>query len=417
MVAYRPRTIDAELEAMLASSGCVVLEGPKAVGKTETARQVAGSTILLDVDDDARRLAAVDPGLLLDGPVPRLIDEWQLEPVLWNRVRREVDRRGAPGQFILTGSAVPPDDTTRHTGAGRMTRLRMRPMSLLESGHSSGAVSLSALFDGHPARAVDTGLTVTDVARLVCVGGWPAISTLEPDAARRAVRSYLVETARTDITRVDGVRRDPTRVTRVIRALARNTATSVTMTTLAADAGGADGPFAVETVAGYLDALERLMLVEDVPAWAPTLRSRARLRAAPTRHFTCPSVAAAALNATPAGLLRDLELLGLLFESLVVRDLRVHLQARGGRVLHYRDSNDLEVDAVVETDDEAWAAFEVKLGTRQVDVAAATLLRFRDTVDTSRVGEPAFLAVVTATGYAYTRPDGVHVLPVGTLAP
>lgn len=416
-LAYDLRIVDAELDRLLAATGCVVIEGPKAVGKTATAEQRAASSVLLDVDANARQLASVDPSLLLAGPTPRLIDEWQLEPVLWNQVRREVDHRGRPAQFILTGSAVPADDATRHTGAGRMSRLRLRPMTLFETGHSSGQVSLSGLFQGARPRAPDPGVTVPAITERICVGGWPAITRLPPAAAQRAMRAYLAEVTRADIQRVGAVRRDPIRVERVLRSLARNVATQASIATIAADAGGADGPLERETVRAYLDSLERLMIVEDAPAWAPALRSRARLRTAATRHFVDPCLAVAALDASPARLLADLELLGLLFEGLVIRDLRVYLQQLGGRVLHYRDSNDLEVDLILETEGGHWAAVEVKLGGAHVDDAAKALLRFAAQVDTSRCGEPAFLAVVTATGYGYVRRDGVHVLPIATLAP
>lgn len=416
-MAYDTRVVDAELARLLAATGCVVLEGPKAVGKTATAQQLAASSVLLDVDTNARQLASIDAGLLLAGATPRLIDEWQLEPGLWNQVRREVDNRGRPGQFILTGSAVPADDAARHTGAGRMSRLRIRPMSLFETGHSSGEVSLSALFHESTPRAGDSGMTIPAIIDRICVGGWPAVTRLAPAPAQRAMRAYLDEIARTDIQRVDGVRRDPIRVERVLRSLARNVATQVSIATIAADAGGPDGPLERETVREYLESLQRLMIVEDAPAWAPALRSRTRLRTAVTRHFVDPALAVAALNASPARLLSDLNLLGFLFESLVVRDLRVYLQHLGGRVLHYRDSNDLEVDLILETEDGRWAAVEVKLGSAQVDNGAETLLRLTKQLDTSRCGDPAFLAVVTATGYGYTRPDGVSVLPIATLAP
>ena len=416
-MAYDKRVVDAELVLLLAAIGCVVLEGPKAVGKTATAQQLAASSVLLDVDTNARQLASVDPGLLLAGATPRLIDEWQLAPSLWNQVRREVDNRNRPGQFILTGSAVPADDASRHTGAGRMSRLRIRPMSLFETGHSSGEISLSALFAGNAPRAADPGMTIPALIDRICVGGWPAVTRLAPAPAQRAMRAYLDEIARTDIQRVDGIRRDPVRVDRVLRSLARNIATQVSIATIATDAGGPDGPLERETVREYLDSLQRLMIIEDVPAWAPALRSRARLRTAVTRHFVDPCLAVAALNASPGSLLSDLNFLGFLFESLVVRDVRVYLQHLGGRVLHFRDSNDLEIDLILETDDGRWGAIEVKLGSAQVDNGAANLLRFAEQVDTSRCGDPVFLAVVTATGYGYARPDGVSVLPIATLAP
>ena len=417
---YRPRIVDPELAARLAATGAVVIEGPKGCGKTATARQVARSEVLLDVDENARRAIAIDPSLVLDGPVPRLFDEWQLEPTLWNHLRRAVDARQQPGQFILTGSAAPTDDITRHTGAARITRLRMRPMSLFETGHATGAISLAALLAGESARSQESTLTVTDLATLVVIGGWPGNLTRTSAQAMQAARDYLDEIRRVDLSRVDRSTRDPGKVGRLLRALARHVATEASLATLMADtvgAEGADGALARETVRDYLDALERVMIIEDQPAWAPHLRSRSRIRNAAKRHFVDPSLAAAALRATPARLLADLNALGLLFESLVVRDLRVYAQASDATVLHYRDNTGLEVDAIVEVSDGQWAAFEVKLGQGQVDAAAASLLTFASRVDTAKCGAPAALGVITASGYGYRRPDGVHVIPVGALGP
>ena len=417
---YRPRIVDPELAARLAATGAVVIEGPKGCGKTATARQVARSEVLLDVDENARRAIAIDPSLVLDGPVPRLFDEWQLEPTLWNHLRRAVDDRQQPGQFILTGSAAPTDDITRHTGAARITRLRMRPMSLFETGHATGAISLAALLAGEAARSQESTLTVTDLATLVVIGGWPGNLTRTSAQAMQASRDYLDEIRRVDLSRVDRSTRDPGKVGRLLRALARHVATGASLATLMADTAGvdgADGALARDTVRDYLDALERVMIIEDQPAWAPHLRSRSRIRNAAKRHFVDPSLAAAALRATPARLLADLNALGLLFESLVVRDLRVYAQASDATVLHYRDNTGLEVDAIVEVSDGQWAAFEVKLGQGQVDAAAASLLTFATRVDTAKCGAPAALGVITASGYGYRRPDGVHVIPVGALGP
>jgi uncharacterized protein len=397
--------------------GAVVIEGPKACGKTATARQIAASEVLLDVDSNARQAIGVDAALVLDGPTPRLLDEWQVEPAIWNHVRRAIDDRSQPGQFILTGSAVPPDDITRHTGAGRITRLRMRTMSLFEAGHSSGNVSILDLLDGSMSRGADPGLTVADVADAIALGGWPGWQGIGIRDGLRAVRDYLDEIARVDVGRVDARSRDPSRVTRLLQSLARNTATHAAATTLAKDAGGADGPMKDDTVRDYLTALERLMVVEDQPAWAPHLRSKYRLRTAPKRHFVDPSLAVAALRATPDRLLRDLNLLGFLFESLVVRDLRVYAQRADARVFHYRDSGGLEVDAIVEAGDGRWLALEVKLGQGQVDEAATNLIRFAERVDTERCGTPALLGVIVAGGYAYRRADGVAVIPIGALGP
>lgn len=416
-MAYRDRIVDQELTARLRATGAVVVEGPKACGKTATARRIAASEVLLDVDITARQAVALDPALVLHGPTPRLIDEWQLEPAIWNHVRRAVDDRGKPGQFILTGSAVPTDDITRHTGAGRITRLRMRPMTLFETGHTSAAISLAGLLHGEPARASDPGLTVPDLVERVSRGGWPGLQDLPLGGALRATRDYLDEIRRVDVSRVDGARRDPAKVGRLLRSLARNVATYASATTLATDAGGDGDSLKDDTVRRYLDILERLMIVDDQPAWAPHLRSKSTLRSGRKRHFVDPSLAVAALRATPDRLLRDLNLLGLLFESLVVRDLRVYAQASDGHVLQYRDNVGLEVDAIVETADGRWAAFEVKLGPGQVDAGAATLRRFADRVDTSRIGQPAALGVIVGFGYGYVRDDGVAVIPIGALSP
>lgn len=412
---YRSRVVDQEIAACLSAAGAVVIEGPKACGKTASARQQAASEVLLDVDANARAAVSVAPDLVLGGPTPRLLDEWQVEPSLWNLVRRAVDARHAPGQFILTGSAVPADDVTRHTGAGRILRVRMRPMSLLESGRSSGAVSLARLMRGEMDPTPDPGLTVSELATEMAVGGWPAIRTLPVEAALRAMRAYVDEIRRVDIHRVDETRRDPQRVGRLLAALARHVSTPVTLTRLGADAGGGDGALQGETVRDYLDALHRLMVVEDQPAWGPHVRSRVRLRTSPTRHFVDPALAVAAARATPARLLADLEWMGLLFESLVVRDLRIHAQPLNAEVRHYRDDSGLEVDAIVEGADGAWAAFQVKLGHRWVDEAAASLLKFAAQVDTGRCGAPRMLGVIVAAGMGYRRADGVAVIPVGAL--
>ena len=415
---YRPRVADAELQARLDATGAVVIDGPRGCGKTETARQAAVSEVRLDVDDEARAAGLLAPALLLEGDRPRLIDEWQLVPAIWNQVRREVDETGGrPGQFILTGSAVPTDDVTRHSGALRFSRLRMRPMSLVESGYSTGDISLRNLLDGAEPRAVDPGLTINDLAERITVGGWPNLQDRTIDEAQIALRGYLDETRRVDLVRVDGVARDPENVARVLRSLARNVATGASARAIAADVGGVDGPIDHHTVLGYLAALSRIFVVEDLPAWSPGLRSRAILRGAPTRHFVDPSLAVAALGMTPDRLLRDVETLGLLFESLVVRDLRIYAQAMDASVFHYRDSTDLEADAIVERRDGGWAAFEVKLGQGAIDRAAESLLRLAARVDPEKHGKPAVLGVITGWGYGYRRADGVAVIPIGALAP
>lgn len=413
---YVPRAVDAELRELLRSTGAVLVEGTKAAGKTATAMQAAASTVLLDVDDNARRLIGADPAALLAGDTPRLIDEWQLEPAIWNHVRRAVDMRRMPGQFVLTGSAVPADDITRHTGAGRIARLRMRPMSLFEAGKSSGEISLARLLDGEPQQASQREMAVAEVAALVSAGGWPANIGRSPPQTLRANRAYLEEIRRTDVSRASGKTRDPIKVGRLLRSLARNVATPVSISKLAAEVGGSP-PIKTDTVAEYLEALERLMVVENQPAWSPHLRSRTTLRAAAVRHFVDPSLAVAALRATPERLLADLEFLGFLFESLVVRDLRVYAQAADAEVFHYREKEGLEVDAIVESGDGRWAAFEVKLGERWVEEGAANLRRLAKRMERSDHGPPAALAVIVPAGYGSVGAGDVGVIPVGALGP
>lgn len=415
---YIPRFADAELTARLRATGAVLIEGPRGCGKTQTALRLAKSAVRLDRDRAAREAGLVNPALLLDGARPRLIDEWQLVKDVWNEVRGDVDDHPDDvGRYILAGSAVPSDDETRHTGSLRFTRLRMRPMSLAESGHSNGAVSLDSLFAGEQASAADPGLDIRDLAERIVIGGWPALLRRAPTDAMVATQGYLDETSRVDLGRLDGPRRDPENVARVVRSLARNTGTQAAARTIAADVAGSEGPVDYHTVIDYNNALTRLFIVQDLPAWSPALRSRGALRSAATRHFVDPSLAAAALGAGPERLLKDAETLGFLFESLVIRDLRIYGQAIGATVSHYREAKGVEADAVLEMRDGRWAAVEVKLGQGDIEKAAASLVRIADHVDTDRHGAPKFLAVVTGWGYAYRRSDGVSVIPIGVLAP
>lgn len=415
---YAPRVADEELKQCLAAAGAVLIEGPRACGKTATAHQMAASEVFLDVDQTAQDMIAVNPRLVLEGGAPRLIDEWQTAPVIWNHVRRVVDERPGKGHFILTGSAVPRDESTRHTGAGRIVRLRLRPMSLFELRHSTGQVSLKDVLDEDPVTSPRIDLPVRKLAELICVGGWPGHLSSSPEDAIRVNRSYVNDICRADLQRVDGVRRDPARVLRFLQSLARNVATPASLATIARDVVGPDpASMTGHTARAYLTSLERLMIVEDQPPWAPHLRSRSRLRVSPKRQFVDPSIAVAALDAGPDSLLHDFAWLGLLFESLVIRDLRVYAQAMGARVYHYRDNTGLEVDAIVEAGPGRWAAFEIKLGIGRIDEAVRSLLKFADRVDTSRCGEPAVLGVIVERGYGYVRPDGVSVIPLGALGP
>lgn len=413
---YIPRIVDEEVQARLRSSGAVLIDGPKACGKTATARQHANSEELLDADVGAAQKMQVDPHLLLEGQPPHLLDEWQIYPELWNYVRREVDARALPGQFILTGSATPSDDITRHSGAGRFSRLHMRPMSLIELGKSSGTISIAQLFDGEAAGSADPGLSLDDLIAEVVRGGWPGNRLMPVRDAARANRDYLDRIRRTDIRTVDGVRRDPERVGAVMRSLARAVATTTSLTTIAKESSGAGRQMADDTVGNYLSALTRLMVVEDQPAWNTHLRSSHQLRRSPKRHFVDPSLAAAGLRATEASLKADLNTFGFLFESLAIRDLRVYAQPLDGVVYHYRDQANLEVDAIVDTGDR-WAAFEIKLGIGQIDQAAANLLEFSRRVDTTKRGEPSVLGVIVGSGLGFVRPDGIHVIPIAALGP
>lgn len=335
--------------------------------------------------------------------------------MIWDAVRRAVDDRGATGQFILTGSAVPADDQTRHTGAMRILRLAMRPMTIAESGFGTGGVSFVDLATGATIRAADSGQSVRDVAAWVVRGGWPGNLGLSDARAARQLRAYLGEIARIDLQRMDGVRRDPQMVLRLLRSLARNVGTPAKTAAIRRDVNGAEGDAKDETITGMISALSRLMIMEELPAWAPSIRSRTRLRASAVRHFVDPSLAVAAIGADASRLLAAPEWFGFLFEGMVLRDVRVYSQILDARTYHYRDESGLEADIIVEFPDGRWMALEVKLGQGQVDQAAANMIKLRDRVDISMTGEPVALVVVVGSGPAYTRPDGVHVVPAGAL--
>jgi len=416
METYRPRVADQELAAWMATMGAVLIEGPKACGKTMTAQRLAATSFYFDEDPNAREAVDLDPESLFAGPAPILFDEWQLAPAIWNRVRRQVDARQARGLVLLTGSATPRDDDARHSGAGRIGVLTMRPMSLWESGHSTGSVSLAALFDGAAPSGRDAGLTVPDLVRRIVIGGWPGLLDADETDAHRWLAGYVRNAVEVDVPAL-GARRDPRNLRRLLAALARGVGQPVKVTALAADVGGERGPVATSAIYAYLDALKRLMLLDNSEAWLPHMRSRLRLRTSPVRYFVDPSLAPAALEIGSADLLADLSATGYHFEALAIRDLRIYAQALGGAVRTWRDESGHEIDAVVTLPGGRWGAFEVKLNPRAADEAAASLLRFAAKVDASKVGPPAVLAVITSTGFAGRRPDGVAVLPLTTLAP
>lgn len=412
---YQPRILDDRLRSRLRSTGAVVIEGAKGTGKTATAIQVAKSHAYLDTDIRLRGLLEIDPALVLEGARPRLLDEWQVAPELWNYVRRAVDEAGDPGQFVLTGSAVPVDDRTRHSGAGRFSRLRLRPLTLFETGHSTGSVPLAALFRGEPVRSADSELGLAGLVGRLVRGGLPGALRLEPTDARQFNRDYLDQMSRIDIAG-DGRRpdHDPHRVFALLRSLARNTATEARVATLVSDLSGDDGASTRPTINAYLDSLRRVFMLEEQPAWSAALRSSKRLRTAPKRHLVDAALAVAALDSDENRLLRDPHTLGLIFESFVYQHLLVYGDELDATVYHYRDSGGLEADAILQTPSGAWTAAQVKLGHRQVDEAAANLLRVRDSVAAE---PPAALVVITPTGYAYTRSDGVSVVPLAHLGP
>ena len=394
---YLKRIADQLLQERLRSSGAVLVEGPKWCGKTA---------------------ADTKPSLLLQGDTPRLLDEWQSAPVLWDAVRFIVDqRRGKPGQFILTGSAVPKDDTVQHTGTGRISRLMMRPMSLFESLESNGMVSLKSSFNGNINLEGFSDLSIETIASAIVRGGWPASIGYGENIALRHAVDYVEAIINADISRVDGVDKNPVRVRALMRSYARNIATMATIRTIRDDIalGDADASISEKTISQYLTALDRIFVTENLPAWNPVIRSKTAIRTSVKRHFVDPSVATAVMRLSPSRLLEDFQYFGFLFESLCTRDLRVYAQAIDGQVFHYRDASGLESDTVVCLNDGRWAPIEVKLGSKEIEEAAEHLLELKAKVDTKKMKEPSFLMILTATEFAYRRKDGVLVVPIGFL--
>jgi predicted AAA+ superfamily ATPase len=416
MSSYRERIVEEQLRARLRTHGAVLITGPKAVGKTTTARGFAASEVRLDQDRAALTAAQTDPRLVLDGEYPRLIDEYQLAEGMWNAVRGRVDDLGRKGLFLLTGSATPEVDQADHTGARRIAPVSMRTMALLERGLSSGELSVGALLDGNQdAAAKPRALGVTEAIEALAIGGWPDNIGLTPGDALDANADYLDVIVNTDIRRVDGARRDPDGVRRLLASYARNVATAASLRTIGRTA---EEPPSEGTLHDYLRALRRLFLIEDQPSWKPRLRSRVRLAATPKRHLADPSLAVAALGATPERLLGpEIELAGFLFESQVVHDLRVYAQPHRGTVRFYRDNKGLEIDAIVEAVDGRWIAVEIKLGHHRVDEGARNLLALREKLSAEANAACGALLVVVADSPTYTRPDGILVSSVASLGP
>lgn len=419
---YKQRIADKLLARKLAGKGAVLIEGPKWCGKTTTARQQAKSVLDLgdsDVLRQSQQMMDVSPKTLLQGETPRLIDEWQTIPSLWDSIRSEVDSRGDFSQFILTGSSVLLQaDETVHSGTGRIARVKMRPMSLFESGESLGSVSLKNLFEGGVIEPQLNKLSLEDLAFLICRGGWPQATFLHGELALDQALDYVDAVTEIDIQRVDGVKRNPGRARLLLRSYARNIAQQVSYGTIKADMLSNDAKSLDEdTVADYIKALKRLFVVEDLEAWNPNIRSKSAIRTSDTRHFVDPSIGTAALGLGPSDLINDLNSFGLFFEDLAVRDLRVFAEALDGRLYHYRDSSGLECDTVLHRRNGTYALVEVKLGgTKLIEEGVSSLQALANTIDTSRMPAPSFKMVLTAVGqYAYQRKDGIFVVPIGCL--
>lgn len=415
---YILRLCDQELQIALQSAGAVLIEGAKWCGKTRTASNVSQSVLYMqDPDNTAAYQAMADtkPSLLLKGNTPRLIDEWQIAPVLWDAIRFEVDKRADVGQFILTGSAVPTDNITAHTGTGRISRILMRPMSLFESGESNGSVSLRSLFKGSKDIEALSDLTIENIAYALCRGGWPASIKQNGTAALRMARDYVEAVINYDVSRVDNVEKNPERVRMLLRSLARNVATMASIETIKNDIEATDASISDKTISSYLNALRRIFVVEDLPAWSPSLRSKTAIRTSAKRHFVDPSIATAVLRTNPDGVLNDFKTFGFLFESLCTRDVRVYAQAIDADVFHYRDKSELESDLIVRLRDGRWAAIEVKLGNKQIEEAAQNLLALKAKIDENKMGEASFLMVLTGGQFAFRRKDDVLVVPIGCL--
>lgn len=423
MAVYKYRILDKVLGKRLKSIGAVLIEGPKWCGKTTTSEKLAQSVIYMS--DPANKnqyleMAEINPQRLLEGATPRLIDEWQLAPKIWDAVRYEVDHRDELGQFILTGSSVPPSDKEiYHTGTGRFSWLLMRPMSLFESQESSGEVSLEDLFKTPVEISGKNNLSIEKLAFLVCRGGWPRATNIEDEeAALEQVYSYYEAVVRSDISRADGVNRDTERARKLMRSYARHQGTQATRQVIINDIILNDNDkIDLSTIHSYLNALRKIFVIEDMEAWSPNLRSKTAIRTSETRYFIDPSIAVAALGIGPNDLLSDLNTFGLLFETLCVRDLRVFADYLNGKVYHYRDKNGLECDAVVHLRNGSYGLVEIKLGgDRLIEEAVANLKKLESILDSDKMKKPAFLMVLTGVGeYAYRRKDGIYIVPVGCL--
>lgn len=422
MKEYRKRIADDILARKLEGKGAVLIEGPKWCGKTTTAEQIAASILYMDDPEKKEQnisMSELNPKRLLKGETPRLIDEWQLAPKLWDAIRFEIDHRSELGQFLLTGSAVPADTKEiTHSGTGRFTWLTMRPMSLYESGDSTGEVSLKELFEGNDEVDGEADIDIERLAFLACRGGWPQSIDMREEIALDQAHDYYDAVVRSDINRADNVKKNTEKVRRLMRSYARNQGSQVPNTVLALDVSANDeDSISDDTVASYLNALRKIFVVEDMPAWNPNLRSKTAIRTSDTRYYVDPSIAAAALGVGPNDLINDLNTFGFIFETLCIRDLRVFADALNGHVYHYRDKDGQECDAVVHLRNGQYGLIEIKLGgDKLIEEGAESLKAMESKIDTGKMKAPAFLMVLTGVGdYAYRRKDGVCVVPVGCL--
>ncbi|MCL2868782.1 MAG: DUF4143 domain-containing protein [Candidatus Bathyarchaeota archaeon] len=416
---YLVRVSDEKLALLLQAKGAVLIEGPKWCGKTSSAQKKAKSVLYMQDPDTSKAnilTAKAKPSLLLEGETPRLIDEWQVAPEIWNAVRFAVDKRQQNGQFILTGSVIPTRTDDMHTGTGRIARMKMRTMSLFETGDSNGDISLEMLFNGKENMESKSSISIEQLAFLINRGGWPAVAQeTNEKIALATANDYLEAIANEDISKADGIEKNPNRVKALLRSLARNISTEARTSTILNDLAANDETLSQVTIVQYIDALKKIFVIEDLPAWSAKLRSKTAIRTTAKRHFIDPSIATAALRATPKKLLSDFETFGLLFESLCIRDLRVYAESIDGHVYHYRDKNGLEIDGIIELADGRWGAVEIKMGTGEIENASEALLKLEKAVDTKKMNKPSFLMILTSTEHAFQMDNGIWIVPLGCL--
>lgn len=415
---YLPRVVDKEIDELMEIMGAVLIEGCKWCGKSTTGSFHANSIIEFQNPDRKQEYDEIKntkPSLFLSGEKPRMFDEWQMYPVVWDSIRTDVDHSGLKGQYILTGSAKPSEGETMHTGTGRISRVLMRPMSLFESKESTGEISFNDILEGKDISGVSK-LSLEDLASIIVRGGWPASICIKSEAKYRIAKEYVKSLIHEEVKKIDGVERNPEKMQSVLRSLARNISTQVSHSTIEKDViNNFDDDISRPTLVDYLNTLEKLFVIEDVKATNLNFRSKYALRTKPKKYFVDPSIATAILDIKPNDLIKDLNTFGLMFESLCVRDLKIYVESFGGDVTFYRDEKDFEVDAIIRTPSGKWGAIEIKLGAGYIDEAANNLLKFKERVDINKCGEPSFLMVLTGTNYSYKRADGVYVVSIGTL--